>query len=68
LISLTIKLPWIIVVEIEAGDDVPLAEGLAVEEMDDEFFVGGEELEARRERSHDERAVDCLYELLWVCI
>lgn len=57
---ITIKLPWVVVVEIETGDDaVPwAAEHFAVEEVDDEILVGGQELEARRERaSHDQKDV-----------
>lgn len=48
-------------VEIEAGDDdVPLAarRRLAVEEVEDQLLVGGEELETWRKRaSHDEKDV-----------
>lgn len=59
--SLTIKFPRIMVVEIEAGDDdVPLAarRRLAVEEVEDQLLVGGEELETWRKRaSHDEKDV-----------
>ncbi|RRT81294.1 hypothetical protein B296_00004706 [Ensete ventricosum] len=40
------------VAEIDRGDDVGIARklrGLATEEMDDQLFVGGEELETRRD-------------------
>ncbi|RWV92160.1 hypothetical protein BHE74_00010307 [Ensete ventricosum] len=46
------EVPWITTMEIESGDDVGMEReesGLAVEEMDDELFVGGEEAETRRE-------------------
>lgn len=48
---LTIEIPWIVATEIDGGDDVRLARkvgGLAVEEMNNNLFVGGDEAEARR--------------------
>ena len=47
--KLTIEVPWVELMEIESGNDVGLAGemgGLAVEEVDDELLVGGEESEA----------------------
>ncbi|RWW85127.1 hypothetical protein BHE74_00006220 [Ensete ventricosum] len=49
---LTIEVPRVAVAEIDRGDDVGIARklrGLATEEMDDQLFVGGEELETRRD-------------------
>lgn len=50
----TIQLPWIIAILRQRRDDVRSAweeSRLAAEEMDDEFFVGGEEVETRRKVS-----------------
>ena len=47
---LTLEVPRVAVVEIDRGDDVGIARkvrGLGTEEMDDQLFVGGEELETR---------------------
>ena len=47
---LTAEVPRIAVVEVDGGDDVGMARkqrGFAVEEVEDELFVGGEELETR---------------------
>lgn len=48
----TVELPGIVGVEIEIGNDVGVARqqsGLAMEEMDDELFVGRVESKAGRE-------------------
>lgn len=51
-VVLTVEIPWVELMEIERGDDVRLARevgSLAMEEVDDELFIGGEESEAWRE-------------------
>lgn len=53
--STTIEFPWIEEPSIEVGDDVGVAReawGLAMEEVDDELFISGEEPETGREITH----------------